>query len=269
MKQRTYVGIILWFLAGFFGPVGAFAQTAHVATVTEIVDGDTLFIDVPFMDSREIRLVGIQSPKLPLGRSSFKAWPLAEEAKEFLSQLTLGKKVEISFGGRRMDRHGRLLAHLHVLTESGVRKWVQGEILLAGLARVYSFADNRSFVPELMALETSARRDRTGIWALLYYAVRNPDPVSLGKLLGTFQLIEGRIVEATRVRGRTYLNFGSDWRSDFTVSIASKDTKKFKDSGVDLLALSGQSIRVRGWLDDRNGPMITLTHPEQLELLPR
>jgi hypothetical protein len=27
-------------------------------------------------------------------------------------------------------------------------------------------------------------------------------------------------------------------------------------------------VRVRGWIEWRNGPMIAATHPEQLELLP-
>lgn len=38
------------------------AETVHVGTVTEIVDGDTLFIDPPHEDGNEIRLVGIQAP---------------------------------------------------------------------------------------------------------------------------------------------------------------------------------------------------------------
>jgi len=35
--------------------------------VATIVDGDTLFID----DGTEVRLVGIQAPKVPLGRAGF------------------------------------------------------------------------------------------------------------------------------------------------------------------------------------------------------
>jgi len=27
-------------------------------------------------------------------------------------------------------------------------------------------------------------------------------------------------------------------------------------------------VRVRGWIEWRNGPMVAATHPEQLELLP-
>ena len=42
------------------------------ATVVAVVDGDTVVLD----DGRQVRLVGIQAPKLPLGRRNFRKWPL-------------------------------------------------------------------------------------------------------------------------------------------------------------------------------------------------
>ena len=69
------------------------------------------------------------------------------------------------------------------------------------------------------------------------------------------------------VRGRAYLNFGPDWRSDFTVSAASAARRLFERDGHDLIALEGRIIRVRGWIKWWNGPMIELTHPEQIEVL--
>jgi hypothetical protein len=68
--------------------------------------------------------------------------------------------------------------------------------------------------------------------------------------------------------GRIYLNFGNDWRSDFTISIDRKDVRAFAAAGIDLKGLAGKRVRVRGWIEWRNGPMIAATHPEQLELLP-
>jgi micrococcal nuclease len=68
--------------------------------------------------------------------------------------------------------------------------------------------------------------------------------------------------------GRIYLNFAEDWRRDFTVSVARKDVDAFTAAGIDLKELAGKTIRVRGWLQWRNGPMIEATHPEQIELVP-
>ena len=51
------------------------------ATVVEIVDGDTLRLD----DGEQVRLVGLQTPKLPLGRPNFKTWPLGNGSKDTLA----------------------------------------------------------------------------------------------------------------------------------------------------------------------------------------
>jgi len=229
------------------------------AVVAEIVDGDTVLL----ADGREVRLVGIQAPKLPLGRRNFRKWPLADRARSALEALTRGRTVSLHYGGRRIDRHGRQLAHLSL----GDGRWVQRILLSQGLARVYSFPDNRALVAEMLAAERTARAAGRGIWSDGFYAIRSP--FGLERDLGTFQLVEGRVAAAARVRGATYLNFGADWRTDFTIVVRRQDRAAFDEVGIDLLALEGRSVRVRGWLDKRNGPMITATHPEQLEVLAR
>ena len=41
----------------------------------------------------------------------------------------------------------------------------------------------------------------------------------------------------------------------------------FAEAGLDPLVLEGALVRVRGWVDDRDGPRIEVTHPEQIEVL--
>ncbi|GAB4365243.1 MAG: thermonuclease family protein [Kiloniellaceae bacterium] len=225
--------------------------------VTAVIDGDTLTL----ADGREIRLVGIQAPKLPLGRPGFEAWPLAEEARQALEALTLGRRVELGFGGRRGDRHGRVLAHLF----DSEGHWIQGALLHAGLARVYSFADNRAAIPQMLALERAARAAGRGIWGHAFYAVRRAEEA--GRFLGGFELVEGRVIAVGRGGGKTYLNFAEDWRQDFTIAIDRRAERLFAEQGIDLDGYAGKSLRVRGWLKERNGPMIEVTHPEQIEEL--
>ncbi len=225
--------------------------------VVEIVDGDTLVLD----DGRQVRLVGIQAPKLPLGRPGFKAWPLAEEAKAALAELALGREVTLAYGGRRIDRHGRALAHL--IDDAGT--WIQGELISRGLARVYSFADNRALVAEMLARERAARVARRGIWRLRFYAVRAPKGAA--RHLGGFEIVEGRVLDVAVVRKRVYLNFGADWRSDFTVTISPRSRRLFDEAGIDVFAYEGRVVRARGWLESFNGPLIEATHPEQIEVI--
>lgn len=240
--------------------------------VREIVDGDTLVAEMTATEAATpaeaamgskipIRLVGIQAPKLPLGRPDFDPWPLGEEAKAALSGLALGQTLRLAFGGAKLDRHGRLLAHLYAPDGT----WIQGEMLSRGMARVYTFADNRALAADMYARERDARAAKRGIWAARFYAVRTPD--ELEKLTGTFQLVEGRVARAAVVRSRGYLNFGEDWKTDFTVEIPPSAQNLFRRAGFDVGALSGKRVRVRGWVDSFHGPMIEANHPEQIEVL--
>ncbi len=231
------------------------------AKVAAVIDGDTVTLDRRVEGAIEVRLVGLQAPKLPLGRVGFPTWPLADEARAALLALVQGRMVALHYGGARMDRNGRRLAHL--VLDDGT--WVQGALLEQGMARVYSFADNRAAVADMLAIEAAARGARRGIWAHPFYALLTPEQAN-GRI-DTFQIVEGRVVGTARVGGRTYLNFGTDWRTDFTVSMAAAADRLFRRQGLDLLTLEGRRVRVRGWLGRYNGPTVEATHPEQLELL--
>jgi micrococcal nuclease len=226
--------------------------------VVEIVDGDTLVLE----GGRQVRLVGIQAPKLPLGRPGFETWPLAEESRAALLRMAEGQHLDLHFGGQREDRYRRYLAHLTLPDGT----WIQGTLLSEGMARVYSFHDNRALIPEMLALERGARDARRGIWALPYYRIRNPSET--WNDIDSFQIVEGRVVDAARVRNIVYLNFGPDWRTDFTFMIGARALRLFTRMQIDPLALKGRLVRGRGWVKPQNGPLIEITHPEQLELLP-
>jgi endonuclease YncB( thermonuclease family) len=261
--MRKPLATVLALFCILAGPATAQAAApVKSATVVEVIDGDTVVLDPPVDDAREVRLVGIQAPKLPLDRPGFVAWPLAEEAKQALVSLLAKRMVRLSFGGRERDRYGRLLAHLH--RDDGL--WAQGEMLRLGFARVYTFADNTARYDAMIALERDARAAGAGIWGHPFYAIRTAESVVSD--IGSFQLVEGRVLAAARVDQRIYLNFGPDWRADFTIIIASGSLRSFTKAGLDPLTLNGQNVRVRGWVESVNGPAIEVTHPQQIEVVP-
>ncbi|MDA0219768.1 MAG: thermonuclease family protein [Proteobacteria bacterium] len=228
------------------------------ATVTQVIDGDT----VRLADGQEVRLVGIMAPKLSLGRDWLADQPLAEAARDALAALVDGKAVTLAYGGTRLDRHGRILAHLFLADGT----WVQGAMLEAGLARVYSFADNRSAIAPMLALEAGARAAGLGIWSHPFYAVRDAAaPRSVP--LDSYEIVEGVVVDAAEVDRRIYLNFGQDWTKDVTATIAPGDRATFRATHANPLALEGKRVRIRGWTTWRNGPSIVIDHPEQIEEL--
>lgn len=259
------IGAFAALLGGFSLPASACdLSPPESGTVAAVLDGDTLELT----DDRIVRVIGAKAPKPPLSRRGDDPWPLVGEAKEALSVLASGKTVELRFGGLRQDRHGHFLAQVFVV-EGESRLWLQERLIAKGLARVYSFADNRSCVAELLAREGEAPAKRLGVWASYVYRIEPAlDVKRLGRLIHSYQLVEGTVVAVGEGGGRLYLNFGPDWRSDFTVSIERKTVGAFAAAGIDLKALAGRRLRARGYLAWRGGPMIEATHPEQIEVLP-
>ncbi len=250
--------------ASSVGAKGQKLTAGEIDQVASIVDGDTLYLK----SGLKVRLSATQAPKLPLGRKGFKAWPFGEEAKQALSTLTEGKTLQLFYGGLTRDRYDRALAQVYILDASGTPQiWVQEEMVRRGFARVYTWPDTWQDARTLIAAERSAREAKRGIWSHPYYTVRTPDPNALAQDVDSFQIVEGIITSTADVRGLTYLNFGADYRTDFTVAIARKDRKRFKKAGLDPLSLEGARVRVRGWIELTNGPMIWLDHPERLEIL--
>jgi len=64
-----------------------------------------------------------------------------------------------------------------------------------------------------------------------------------------------------------YLNFGDDWRTDFTVAASSQLRRDFSKAGINVMQLGGQKIRARGWVRDYNGAYLEVFHPSQIEVL--
>lgn len=236
-------------------------ETGQLRSVS---DGDTLYLD----SGLKVRLAAIQAPKLPLGREGFKAWPLGEESKTVLEKLTKGKTLQLFYGGERRDRYDRALAQVYSLDGEGAKNiWLQEEMVRLGMARVYTWPDTFQDSEKLYAAEVKARDAKRGIWGQDYYSIRSPEPNALAQDIDSYQIVQGIVTSTADVRGQVYLNFGADYKTDFTIAIAKRDRKRFKKSNLDLLSLEGATVRIRGWIELSNGPMIWLDHPERLEVL--
>lgn len=247
------------------GPNECRLVDGETGLVASVVDGDTLVLD----SGLEVRLVGIQAPKLPLGRPDFTAWPLAEEAKAALERMALGQAAQLRYGGARRDRYGRALAHVEILPEDGETLWLQREMVASGLARVYSFADNRQCVGALMNVERDARKSGLGLWPDPYYAIRPATDPGLATRHDVYDLVEGRVVSVGERGPIAYLDFGRDWSTDFTAVVTAEAIAALAEDGIAVAALRGQRVRLRGWIESHDGPSLRVTHPEQLELLDR
>ena len=116
----------------------------------------------------------------------------------------------------------------------------------------------------MIAAERIARRQVSGMWADAFYEVRVPE--DLGRMIDTFQVVSGRAVSTALVRGRGYINYGDDWRVDYTASLAPKVLRQYPELSDALAGYEGKKVQVRGWIKRYNGPMVEITHPEHIEL---
>lgn len=74
---------------------------------------------------------------------------------------------------------------------------------------------------------------------------------------GEFAMVRGTVLDVYKTREDWYLNFGPDYKTDFTVRIPKRAWKQFGE-------MKGKAITVRGVLRDYNGPMIVVDRKEQL-----
>jgi micrococcal nuclease len=212
------------------------------------------------------RVVKAESVLLPAGDKYNAPEQFHRDAFATMQELLRGQTVSLQMRQPKLDRYRRLRAQIVVEDRSGKRLWLQQEMLRRGLARVSILPDRRECARELYAAEAAARQSRTGLWSSVVYAVRIPESIKW-RDLGTFQIVEGKVANAAVRGSRAYLNFGQDWRKDFTVTISPEDMKSFRAAGIDPQTYAGKTLRVRGWIDRLNGFEIEAEAPEQIEVV--
>lgn len=238
----------------------ASAQTAieleDFGKLARVIDGDSFVLG----SGLKVRLANIFAPE--------KGQEYAKAAGSALATLMEGRNIGLSYTGPKRDRYDRALAQVYTLQPDGSPdQWVQSEMVRLGYGRVRSYADTAWEIETLLETESTARRAGRGLWQSEDFKVRAPAPNPLAQHVDSFQIIEGLIISAAQVRGMTFLNFGSDYKTDFTVSIARRDRRKFEKAGIDLGDMEGRRIRVRGWVELYNGPVIWLDHPQAIEFI--
>lgn len=229
-------------------------------SVVRVIDSETVLLD----NHTEVRLVGSLAPRSPDLTPNAQAWPPEEAAIAALKKLVLGRSVSLATDGRAEDRYGRKLAHLFV-EEKGERIWVQGETLSKGHARAYGLPGSYACIREMLAHERVARDASAGLWANAAYAVRSARATGdLMRRRNSYELVAGNVAKVTSTKSRTYINFGPDWRTDFTAGIEQKVLRANPEWAKTVVALEGKRVEVRGWIQYRNGPYIDIEDPSQL-----
>lgn len=127
--------------------------------VTHVYDGDT----IQLMDGSRIRLIGINAPEIKHEdrKGNYrKEEPFAEDAKQYLKNRLIHKKVSLEKDRVRMDQYHRILAYVFLSD----RTFVNEQMVEQGLAYCMSVSPNTRYEKQLVKTQQVAMDSGKGIW---------------------------------------------------------------------------------------------------------
>jgi micrococcal nuclease len=132
------------------------ADALVAATVTRVVDGDTIHVNLDGVDTT-IRLIGIDTPERAGPYTHEECF--GREASAYTERALDGREIQLEFDVDRTDRYDRTLAYV----------WLDGalfdrRIVADGYAVVATFPPNVKYADRFIAAERSARAGGLGLW---------------------------------------------------------------------------------------------------------
>lgn len=220
------------------------------ATVTDIIDGDTVVID----SGEHVRYIGIDTPE--------KGMPFYEEAKRRNRELVLGKRVRLEICAiQPRDKYSRLLAYVYIGDIC-----VNAKLIEEGYAQIYTNPPcGLEKVKEFLRLQRKARNEGRGLWGLEENIAISPE--SAERHLGKVITVEGRVWRAVDSGKAIHLFMGKgDGR--FKAVIFNNSRNKFLTIGIDPVRdFYGKRVRVKGKVQYYRGPEIIIRNPSQIEIV--
>ena len=134
----------------FPGP--ALPAGAREATVTRVVDGDT----VELRGAGKARLIGVDTPEVYGGVECY-----GREASAYARRQLDGRRVRYTVGREERDRYGRLL--VYVWLEDG--RSFNALLVSRGYAQPLTIAPNDEYADTFLRLSRRARDRAVGLWS--------------------------------------------------------------------------------------------------------
>ena len=131
--------------------------------VERVVDGDTVVLE----GGLHVRYIGADTPEIFRFRKDPE--PFAQAASRLNTELVEGREVRLEFEDEKIDRHGRLLAHVYVAGPDaagpGAEVSVEEKLISAGLATASHIKPNVRLYRRLRHIEDEARAGKVGLWS--------------------------------------------------------------------------------------------------------
>jgi hypothetical protein len=120
----------------------------------------------------------------------------------------------------------------------------------------------RMVADEVLRAAEVALSARIGLYAQAGYEVVQHDKAK--DYFGRRAVIRGKILNLYKGEKAWHLNFGQNWRTDFTAVLFQRGRLRFEALGIDPDQLVGSEVLVIGKVKRYNGPEIIIRGPEQI-----
>lgn len=239
------------------GPPCALTEGGKRA-VARVIDGETLALD----DGRALRLIGALAPRAGDVGAASGSWPPENTTRAALAALVEGRSVRLWHDARRSDRYGQILAQAMIDST-----WLQGTLVERGLARAYGRPGIDACAEALVQLERRAREAGLGLWGNAAYGVRAARRGDWSRVVNSFQVVSGTVRRVSRGSGDLYLTLGSWRRGTYPLAAVVAAKRSDLTGGIMPRRLVGRRVLVRGWIEQRRGPVIVVDSKGQIELV--
>jgi micrococcal nuclease len=153
-RFRALAVVLAWLLVAATGAGGGQPVTG---TVVRVVDGDTIHVSIRG-HTEKVRYIGIDTPEVRHPTRGEE--PGGREATRVNRRLVAGKTVRLELDVQERDRHGRLLAYVHVGDTM-----INAELVRLGYAQALTVPPNVRHASLFVELQRQAREAGRGLWA--------------------------------------------------------------------------------------------------------
>lgn len=226
--------------------------------VIEAVDGDTIRL----ANGRLVRYIGIDTPEVRIkegGSFRYQPQPFALDAKQLNKELVEGRSVRIEFDVDHTDKYGRLLGYCFIGDT-----FVNAKLIEEGYAVLYTIPPNVKYADLLYKMQTQARNQGRGLWGA-YEVISHLDA---GRYINQIRTVRGRVLNTYKSPKCVFLNFGADYKTDFTLVIFNNSLDAFYQRGIQPENFyRGKTVEATGKIRQYNGPEIIVNTPYEIEII--
>jgi len=223
--------------------------------VTEVIDGDTVRLE----NGKLLRYIGIDTPETRLKKNGLfvlDPQPFSQEAKEYNRLLVENKYIRIEFDTEKTDRYKRLLGYCFI-----DNIFVNAALVKEGFAVLYTRPPNLKYTNLFLSSQRQAQKDKKGLWG----AYETIDHSQANNYINQIRTVTGRVISTYKSKKCIFLNFGTNYKTDFTIVIFKRSFSHFYNQEIDPVEFyRGKFVEVSGRIREHNGPEIIVNVPEEI-----